>query len=77
MQKVAVLGGIRIPFAKSFGTYSDLSNQKLMTASLKGLVEKYRLHDHVLGEVAIGAVMSHSADWNFARECALGCGVSA
>ncbi|OFZ19215.1 MAG: acetyl-CoA acetyltransferase [Bdellovibrionales bacterium RBG_16_40_8] len=77
MQKIAVLGGVRIPFARSFGAYSGISNQELMTASLKGLVEKYHLQNHILGEVALGTVMAHSADWNFARECALGCGISA
>lgn len=77
MKKVAVLGGQRIPFARSFGTYMGVTNQELMTASLKALVEKFKLQNKVLGEVAVGAVMSHSSDWNFARECAIGCGISA
>jgi acetyl-CoA C-acetyltransferase len=77
MKKVAILGGQRIPFARSFGAYMGVSNQELMTASLKALVNKYRLQNMALGEVAVGAVMAHSSDWNFARECALGSGLSA
>lgn len=77
MNKVAVLGGLRTPFARSFGAYMGVSNQELMTNALKGIVDKYCLQNEVLGEVACGAVMSHSSDWNFARECALGSGLSA
>ncbi len=77
MKKVAVLGGIRTPFARSFGTYMGVSNQEMMTASLKAVVDRYKLQNKTLGEVAVGAVMAHSSDWNFARECALGSGLSA
>lgn len=82
MKKIAIIGGIRTPFARSFGAYMGVSNQELMTASLKALVEKFHLQDKMapkktIGEVAVGAVMSHSSDWNFARECALGSGLSA
>lgn len=68
---------MRIPFARSFGAYTGKTNQELMTASLQALVEKYRLQGKVLGEVALGAVTNHSADWNLARECTLGSGLSA
>ena len=77
LNKVAIVGGIRTPFARSFGAYMGVTNQELMTASLKALVDKYKLSGQVLGEVAVGAVMSHPSDWNFARECALGSGLSA
>lgn len=77
MKKVAVLGGVRVPFARSFGAYMGVSNQELMTTSLKGLVDKFGLKGQILGEVAAGAVMAHSSDWNFARECTLGSGLSA
>jgi acetyl-CoA C-acetyltransferase len=77
MKKVAVLGGARTPFARSFGAYMGVSNQDLMTASLKAVVDKFQLKGQVLGEVACGAVMSHSSDWNLARECAMGSGLSA
>jgi acetyl-CoA C-acetyltransferase len=53
-----------------------VTNQDLMIAALKAVVDKFKLKDQVLGEVACGAVMSHSSDWNFARECAIGSGLS-
>jgi acetyl-CoA C-acetyltransferase len=76
-RKVAIVGGLRIPFARSFGAYSGVSNQDLMTTVLNGIVEKYKLQNQRLGEVSLGAVMNHSADWNLSRECALGSGLSA
>lgn len=76
IRKVAIVGSARIPFARSFGPYFGLTNQELMEASLKALVDKYKLKGERLGEVACGAVLSHSADWNFARECALSSGLS-
>ncbi len=76
-KKVAIVGSARVPFARSFGAYSGVTNQQLMEASLKALVDKYRLQGERLGEVVCGAVMSHTADWNFARECTIGSGLSA
>jgi acetyl-CoA C-acetyltransferase len=73
---VAIVGGARLPFARSFGAYMGISNHDLMTAALKGVVDKFGLKDQVLGEVAAGAVMAHSADWGFTRECTLGSGLS-
>ena len=61
-RKVAILGGARIPFARSNTAYSTQSNQAMLTASLKGLVDKYQLHGEMLGEVAAGAVLKHSRD---------------
>ena len=75
-RKVAILGGARIPFVRSMTSYMGVSNQELMTASLKALVERFGLHNQELGEVALGAVMKHSSDWNMARECTLGSGLS-
>ncbi len=77
MRKVAIVGGKRIPFARSFSNYMGASNQELMTAALKALVESYSLKDQILGEVVLGAVIKHSSDWNLAREIALGSGLSA
>ncbi len=71
-RRVAVIGGMRTPFTKSFTQYRHVTNQELMTAALDALVKKYRLHGQVLGDVALGSVMMHSKDWNFARECVLG-----
>src|SRR5690606_33214350 len=75
--KVAIVGGLRVPFARSFGSYMGVSNQEMMTAVLQGIVNKFGLTGQTLGEVACGSVISHSRDWNFARECTLGSGLSA
>ncbi|KAB5620813.1 acetyl-CoA C-acetyltransferase [Pseudomonas putida] len=71
-RRVAILGGNRIPFARSNGAYATASNQAMLTATLEGLVERYRLHGQRLGEVVAGAVLKHSRDMNLTRECVLG-----
>ncbi|MGC3981334.1 MAG: acetyl-CoA C-acetyltransferase [Steroidobacteraceae bacterium] len=76
VRRVAIVGSTRIPFARSMGVYAQYSNQDLLTAALKGLVERYRLQGLTLGEVAGGAVMKHSRDFNLTREAVLGCGLA-
>jgi len=73
--KVAILGGIRIPFARANGAYNEASNQDMLTAALRALVDRFSLKNEKIGEVAAGAVIKHSRDWNLARECALGSGL--
>ncbi|HWM42871.1 MAG TPA: acetyl-CoA C-acetyltransferase, partial [Burkholderiales bacterium] len=75
LRRVAVLGGARIPFARANGVYMEAGNQDMLTAAMKALVEKYDLKNQKLGEVAAGAVIKHSSDWNLARESALGSGL--
>lgn len=67
-----IVGSARIPFVKSMTQYSNVSLQDLMTTSLQGLVDKMQLSGKVLGDVALGAVISSSSNWNLARECVLG-----
>ena len=74
--RVAVVGGTRIPFARSHSAYRDCSNQDLMVAALAGLVSKTDLAGQTLGDVALGAVIKHSRDWNLARECVIDSGLS-
>lgn len=74
-RRVAIIGGSRIPFARAYTNYLRETTQDLMTASLKGLVTRFGLGGQVLGDVSLGAVIKHSADWNLARECVLGCGL--
>jgi acetyl-CoA C-acetyltransferase len=76
IRKVAILGGTRIPFARSNTVYSNKSNQDMLTAALRGLVDKYQLHGERLGEVAAGAVLKHSRDFNLTRECVLSSGLA-
>jgi acetyl-CoA C-acetyltransferase len=71
IRRVAVLGGNRVPFARSNGAYALASNQQLLTAALQGLVDRLDLHGQRLGEVAGGAVMKHSRDFNLVRESVL------
>jgi acetyl-CoA C-acetyltransferase len=73
--KVAIVGGVRIPMARANTAYAEASNQDMLTAALKGLVEKFSLRGEKLGEVAAGAVIKHSRDWNLARESMLGAGL--
>jgi acetyl-CoA C-acetyltransferase len=71
-RRAAVLGGNRIPFARSNGPYSEASNQDMLTAALDGLVARFSLQGERMGEVAAGAVLKHSRDFNLTRECVLG-----
>ncbi|OXS22274.1 acetyl-CoA acetyltransferase [Pseudomonas fluorescens] len=72
LRRVAIIGANRIPFARSNGPYATASNQAMLTAALEGLIERYNLHGLRLGEVAAGAVLKHSRDFNLTRECVLG-----
>ena len=75
-RRVAILGGIRIPFCRNNTAYYDLGNLGLSTLVLGGLVEKFQLQGQILGEVAMGAVLKHSSDFNLAREATLSSGLS-
>ncbi|PRA60432.1 acetyl-CoA C-acyltransferase [Pseudomonas sp. MYb187] len=77
LRRVAIIGGNRIPFARSNGAYATASDQAMLTAALEGLIERYGLHGLQLGEVAAGAVLKHSRDMNLTRECVLGSRLSA
>ncbi|MGH1400755.1 MAG: acetyl-CoA C-acetyltransferase [Acinetobacter tandoii] len=70
-RRVAIIGGNRIPFARSNGAYFTASNMDMFTAALNGLVERYNLQGQRLGEVVAGAVLKHSRDFNMTRECVL------
>ncbi|SFW54780.1 acetyl-CoA C-acetyltransferase [Amycolatopsis australiensis] len=72
VRKVAIIGGNRIPFARSNGPYAKASNQDMLTAAIDGLVSRFSLQGEVIGEVAAGAVLKHSKDFNLARESVLG-----
>lgn len=72
LRRVAIVGGNRIPFARSNTVYATASNQEMLTSALEGLVERYNLHGERLGEVVAGAALKHSRDFNLTRECVLG-----
>jgi len=71
IRRVAILGGNRIPFARSNTVYAKATNQEMLTATLQGLVDRFNLHGERLGDVAAGAVMKHSRDFNLVRESVL------
>lgn len=75
-RRVAIVGGMRIPFARAHSIYADASNKDMMTATLAALVDKFDLRGQTLGDVALGAVIKHSRDWNLARESVMGSGLS-
>jgi acetyl-CoA C-acetyltransferase len=70
-QRVAIIGGVRTPFARSHGAYAGTDNQELLTASLRALVERFHLQGERLGDVIAGAVIKHSKDYNLTRESLL------
>lgn len=72
LRRVAVIGGVRIPFCRSNTLYADLSNLEMLTTTLNGLVERYKLGGLHVDEVVGGAVVTHSRDWNIAREAVIG-----
>ena len=71
IRRVAVIGGNRIPFARSNTVYAQATNQQMLTATLQGLVDRFDLHGVRLGDVAAGAVMKHARDFNLVRESVL------
>jgi acetyl-CoA C-acetyltransferase len=72
VRRVAIVGGNRIPFARSNGPYAQASNSDMLAAALDGLIDRFDLEGKKLGEVAAGAVLKHSRDFNMVREVVLG-----
>jgi len=75
-RRAFIVGGNRIPFARTGGAYVKSSNQDMLTAALEGLIARYGLQDERIGEVAAGAVLKHSRDFNLTREAVLGSALS-
>jgi acetyl-CoA C-acetyltransferase len=71
VRRVAIISGNRIPFARSNTAYANASNQDMLTFTLQGLIDRFNLHGERLGEVAAGAVIKHSRDFNLTRESVL------
>ncbi|HYS35285.1 MAG TPA: acetyl-CoA C-acetyltransferase [Pseudonocardiaceae bacterium] len=72
IQRVTIVGGNRIPFARSNSRYAHASNQDMFTTALDGLVSRFGLQGERVGEVVGGAVLKHSRDFNLIRESVLG-----
>jgi len=77
VRPVAIVGGIRIPFARAHTAYAKATNQDMLTAAFRAVVERFRLQGERLGDVAAGAVIKHSSDYNLTRECVMSSGLDA
>ncbi|MBK7251832.1 MAG: acetyl-CoA C-acetyltransferase [Gammaproteobacteria bacterium] len=75
VRRVAILGGVRIPFARAHGAYAGAGNPEMLTAAFRAVVARFGLDGVRLGDVAAGAVIKHSSDYNLVRECALSSGL--
>src|SRR5215216_2053246 len=71
IRRVAVLGGNRLPFARSNSVYADASNQEMLTAAIDGLATRFGIEGERLGEVVAGAVLKHARDFHLVRESVL------
>jgi acetyl-CoA C-acetyltransferase len=76
-RRVAIVGGVRIPFARGNGAYAQVGNQEMLTATLRGVVERFGLRGQRVDDVAAGAVIKHASQWDLTRESVLGCGLAA
>jgi acetyl-CoA C-acetyltransferase len=72
IRRIAVLGGVRIPFCRSHTAYAGLTNLDMLTSALSGLIDRFTLHGTHIDEVVGGAVVTHAKDWNLAREAVIG-----
>ena len=68
IRRIAIIGGVRIPFCRAGSHYANIGNVDLMTGALTALVGQYGLQGHLAGDVALGAVIKHTRDWNLARD---------
>src|SRR6476620_6368267 len=71
-KRVAIIGSQRIPFVRSFKEYARTSNKEMLTTTVEALASKFNLQKKLIGDVALGAVMTSSIEWNLAREVVLG-----
>ncbi len=76
LRRVAIVGGMRIPFCRANTVYAELGNQDMMIGAMAALVDKYKLQGKRLGDVAVGSVIKDSADWNLSREVVLSSGLA-
>ena len=75
VRRVAIIGGVRIPFARAHGAYAKASNEDMLTAAFRGVVDRFNLAGVRLGDVAAGAVIKHTKDYNLTRESLLSAGL--
>src|SRR5579862_8328489 len=76
VRRVAIIGGLRIPFARAYGAYASAGNQDMLTETFRALVQRFKLNGEHLGDVIAGAVIKHSRDYNLVRESVLSSGLA-
>jgi acetyl-CoA C-acetyltransferase len=76
VRRVAIVGGVRIPFARLYTAYAKATNQDMLTAAFRAVVDRFKLQGQRLGDVAGGAVIKHPRDYNLTRECVLSSGLN-
>ena len=77
VRRVAIIGGVRIPFARAYTAYAKASNEDMLTAAFRAVVDRFKLQGERLGDVAAGAVIKHTKDYNLVRESVLSSGLDA
>src|SRR5579872_367098 len=75
VRRVAIIGGVRIPFARAHTAYAKVGNEDMLTAVFRAVVERFKLNGVRLGDAAAGAVIKHTKDYNLTRECVLSAGL--
>src|SRR6202171_6308418 len=75
VRRVAIVGGVRIPFARAHSAYAKVTNEEMLTAVFRGVVERFKLNGVRLGDAAAGAVIKHTKDYTLTRECVLSAGL--
>ncbi|HVO45197.1 MAG TPA: acetyl-CoA C-acetyltransferase [Steroidobacteraceae bacterium] len=75
VRRVAIVGGVRIPFARAHTAYAQVGNEDMLTAAFRAVVERFKLAGVRLGDAAAGAVIKHTKDYNLTRECVLSAGL--
>ena len=75
INKIAILGGGRIPFQPSGTIYKDFSNYNVIQKAIKGVLEKTQINPNHIDEVLVGNVIQEVKTSNVAREAALGSGI--
>jgi acetyl-CoA C-acetyltransferase len=75
VRRVAVIGGVRLPFARAYGAYAGAGNQEMLAETFRALVERFKIQGERLGDAIAGAVIKHSKDYNLVRECVLSSGL--
>lgn len=76
LQRIAIIGGSRLPFCRSNTLYANETNLDLLSAAIEGVVHRFGLQGQQLDKVVAGAVTVHSKDWNLAREAVLSSSLS-